>query len=393
MNLDHIAILDHHAHAIFQEAAWREAPFAAYFTEAYDPDILRDHAPHALFFRRSLRDLAGFYGCEPEVNAVLAARAGRPYLDLAREMIRAANIDEVLIDDGFLPDRLLSVAECDALLPWRARRILRLEVELAGLVGAHDDAGSLLGAFERHLRDVAPTLVGLKSVIAYRTGLDVRVWSGAAVEAAYTDLKRGLTPGETPRLASKPLLDAALRVGLRVARDTGLPVQFHTGYGDPDLDLRLANPLHLRDVFEDAELRGVSVVMLHCYPFTREAGYLASVYPGAYLDLGLTIPFTGVQAMRTHVHEALHLAPLSKVLFSTDASRTPELYYLGALWGRRVLGTVLGETNRNGDLAEGEAEDAAYRVLRGNAEVLYAARSTATPASVPRPAAGERSRP
>lgn len=378
MNLDHIPILDHHAHAIFREEAWRAAPLTGYFTEAYDPDLLRDHAPHALFYRRSLRDLAAFYGCEPEVSAVLAARAASPYLDLARSLIRAANIDEVLLDDGFMPDRLLSVAESGTLLPWRTRRILRLEAELAGLVPAHDDARSLLAAFERHLRDVAPTLVGFKSVIAYRTGLDVQVWTEADVEAAYTDLKRALAPGETPRLASQPLLDAALRVGLRVARDTGLPVQFHTGYGDPDLDLRLANPLHLRGLFEDPELRGVGIVMLHCYPFTREAGYLASVYPGAYLDLSLTVPFTSVHAMRTHVHEALHLAPTTKVLFATDASRTPELFYLGALWGRRVLGTVLDETVANGDLTAGEAEETAHRLLRGNAERLYTARHGAS---------------
>ncbi|WP_019587706.1 amidohydrolase family protein [Deinococcus apachensis] len=371
MKTDHIALLDHHAHAIFREDVWRTTPLSAYFTEAYDAGVLAEHTPHAIFYRRSLRDLAAFYGCAPTLDDVMLARASRPYLTLARDLIRAANIDEVLLDDGFMPDELLSVAECDALLPWRARRVLRLEVELAALVAQHDGAQALLDAFEQRLRAVSPGIVGFKSVIAYRTGLDVQTWSGPEVEAEYAQLKRGLVPGRLPRLTSKPLLDTALRVGLRVARDLGLPVQFHTGYGDPDLDLRLANPLHLRGVIEDAGLRGLQVVLLHCYPYTRQAGYLASVYPGVFLDLGLTIPFTSQHAMRTHVHEALHLAPLSKVLLSTDASRTPELYYLAALWGRRVLERVLDATVADGDLTAQEAEAAAWRVLRGNALQLY----------------------
>uniref|UniRef100_UPI0028699D84 amidohydrolase family protein n=1 Tax=Deinococcus sp. TaxID=47478 RepID=UPI0028699D84 len=138
----------------------------------------------------------------------------------------------------------------------------------------------------------------------------------------------------------------------------------------------LANPLHLRSIFTDPHLEGLTVVMLHCYPYTREAGYLASVYPGAYIDLGLTIPFVSQHGMRTHVHEALHLSPLSKVLFSTDASRTAELFYLGALWGRRILGHVLAETVSDGDLSPAQADAGAVRILRGNAERLYAAAAT-----------------
>ena len=180
-----------------------------------------------------------------------------------------------------------------------------------------------------------------------------------------------MTPGAVPRIGSKPLLDAALRIALRVACQTRLPVQFHTGYGDPDLDLRLADPLLLRELFTDPDLTGLQVVTLHCYPYTREAGYLASVYPGAYLDLGLTIPFTSQHAMRTHVHEALHLAPLSKVLFSTDASRTAELYYLGALWGRRIIGQVLDDCIAVSDLTSAEAENGALRLLHSNASGLY----------------------
>ena len=53
-------------------------------------------------------------------------------------------------------------------------------------------------------------------------------------------------------------------------------------FGDKDLDLRLTNPLHLRDVLGDKRFSKSRLVLLHAsYPFTKEASYLASVYPQA----------------------------------------------------------------------------------------------------------------
>ena len=228
MNLNHIPILDHHAHALFHEAGWRAAPLQSYFTEAYDPEVLEHHTPHAIFYRRSLRELADFYGCEPERTALDAARQAADYPDVSRRMIHGANIDTVLLDDGLLLGQLMSVAESEERLPWRARRVLRLETVLAELALQHGRVTDWLSAFEAHLREVAPTLAALKSVIAYRTGLAVERWTEGEVQTAYDALKRDLKPGELPKLTSKPLLDTALLLALRVACEVGLPVQFHT---------------------------------------------------------------------------------------------------------------------------------------------------------------------
>jgi hypothetical protein len=51
-------------------------------------------------------------------------------------------------------------------------------------------------------------------------------------------------------------------------------------FGDKDLQLELANPLHLRAVLEHSTFSQCRVVLLHgSYPFMREASYLAGVYP------------------------------------------------------------------------------------------------------------------
>lgn len=371
MNLDHIAILDHHAHLFFREDVWRSTPLEAYLSEAYDPVMLEKFVPDTVTARRGVRELADFYGCEPIRDEVLKSRARWNLADLAKKMFAQSNISQVLIDDGVWPEAMISLPEFSSMTGVPVRRVLRCEFELAKLVESSSSVTDLFDRFERLLREVAPSLIGLKSIIAYRTGLDIGHHSAHDLELAFTALKRDLEPGKTPRINNKSLLDEMLWTALRVARDTNLPMQFHTGYGDPDLDLRLANPLHLRPIFESRDLAGLKVVMLHCYPFIKEAGYLASVYPGAFMDLGLTIPYMSTHAMLTSTLEAFHLAPITKILFSTDASRTPELYWLAARQGRRIVGRALEQLKNDDDLTFFEAEWAAEHILNANAKDVY----------------------
>jgi predicted TIM-barrel fold metal-dependent hydrolase len=105
-------------------------------------------------------------------------------------------------------------------------------------------------------------------------------------------------------------------------------------------------------------------VLLHCYPFVREAGWLAHVYGNVWFDLSLTIPHVSRPAEM--LREALELAPASKLLYASDAARTPELYLLAATWWREALAEVLMET-----LPTAAAEKAGRMILRDNALALY----------------------
>lgn len=370
MHLTSIPVYDHHAYSLFTEERWRQEPLERYFTQNPGPEML-PFVRDSLFFRRSLRDLAEFFGCEPSLEALEEARRRHNYPELARWLFAEANISYLLIEDGVVDSDLWTIGECDERLPPVARRVLQLEAELAKLLERHDSATRLLNAFEGHLRELAPTVAAFKSVVAYRSGLDIGRHNLVELERAYSELRRNLTPSQTPRITSKPLLDSMLWMALKVASETGKVVQFHTGYGDPTLDMRLANPLGLRTALEAPELRGLKVVLLHGYPYVREAGYLASSYPGVYLDLGLTIPAGSVHAMRTALHEATHLAPISKVLFSTSARHSPEMFWIAARWGRRIVAQVLEQAVYNGDLTNEETEWAAQRILSLNAAELY----------------------
>src|SRR2546428_3144734 len=90
---------------------------------------------------------------------------------------------------------------------------------------------------------------------------------------------------------------------------------------------------------------------------------MAHVYANVFFALSLAIP--PVARPAELLREALELAPVTKLLYASDAARTPELYYLAAKWWRAALAEVLPE------LYEEDAEWAARRILRENALELY----------------------
>ncbi len=197
--------------------------------------------------------------------------------------------------------------------------------------------------------------VALKTIAAYRGGLDL--------DALPAPARADRSPAPTGRLEGKPLREPLL-AALEANEATGdpLPVQVHTGFGDSDLSLPAARPGLLKPLIE--RFGATTFVLLHCYPFVREAGWLAHVYGNVYFDLSLTIPHVARPAAA--LYEALELAPVSKLLYASDASRTPELYLLAARWWREALGEVLPAL-----LPDDAAADAARLILRENALALY----------------------
>jgi len=149
-----------------------------------------------------------------------------------------------------------------------------------------------------------------------------------------------------------------------------VPIQFHTGLGDPDLDLTKVDPAALRLLFSE-QFRAAPIVLLHTgYPYVRSLAYLAAMFPNVYADMGEATLFAAGEATEI-VRELIGLAPASKILFSTDASLVPELYWVGQRLGRRALGRVLDEHVADGAIDERTAIDWAERMLWRNSERVY----------------------
>jgi len=373
LDLSPIPILDHHCHSLLRrETPYSAAEFQRFFSEGGDDGIVANHTPNTVFFRWAIKELAAFFDCAPATEVVLAARAAAPSANLAARMFRDANIPVLLIDYGYQGTETFSHDEMKARVPCRIEPILRLETMAQGLILQHETFDQMVEAFVATVEGArAAGHVGLKSIIAYRTGLAIRETGKAEAAETFAKVKERARRDGKVRLADKPLNDYLVLRALEVAEKQQLPIQFHTGFGDADLDMLLANPLHMRPLFESAHYKHVPFVLLHAsYPYVRELSYLASLYSNVWMDVGLAIPYVTLDIPALW-RQAFSLAPTSKVLFSTDAYSIPEIFWLAARWGRWGLAQVLDELIALGAFSRDEALDAARQILGGNAAKLY----------------------
>lgn len=340
MDLASIPLVDHHAHGILLDRPSLDE-FRGRFSESDDPRQW-PHIATGVTYRRAIGALAAFFDVECSEDAVHRHRVETDPAEYAAALLGATGTETLLIDDGFPPPGTgTSCADLGALAGCAARPVLRIE-----RVAEEGGVGAVRAAVASARAD---GFAGLKTVAAYRGGLDL----SAAAEQE---------PAQH-RVEGRAMV-TALIAALEANEATGdpLPVQVHTGFGDRDLFLPAADPTHLKPLIE--RFAQTPFVLLHCWPFVRQAGWLAHVYANVFFDLSLTIPHVArpAEALR----EALELGPVSKLLYASDAARTPELYYLAAIWWRAALAEVLPEL-----LDARDAEDAARMILRDNARSLY----------------------
>ena len=372
LDLSHIPIVDHHAHALLRQPPATPGQWLAFFTESSDPIQVAEHVHNTLFYRYAVKALAGLLGCEPDPEAVLAARDRMGLPAWTELLCRDARIATMLLDYGFRSELNYGHDEMAALLPCRVEPILRLETLAQELILTQGTWDQLLEAFTSRVEGARDAgYVALKSIIAYRTGLAVREWPREEVVDAFAAIKEQARRAGAVRLAAPPLTDTLLMQALATAERQRLPVQFHTGYGDADVDLRMANPLHFRPLLQSDRYRHVPWVILHMgYPYVREAAYLASIYGNVYVDLSLAVPFALSEAPLL-ITQLLGLAPTSKLMYASDGFGVPELFWLGARVGRAALGRALDQAIAGDALTVGEAEAAAAQILSGNALRVY----------------------
>ena len=371
LDLDSIPIVDNHCHSLLRRQPPDDDAFRNHLTESTFPEIARDHIPTSLAYHWAIREMAVLLECEPTPDAVHAARRDRGVEWLTREVVERGRFKTWLIDTGYGADTTYSLDELRGLAPCRIEEVLRLEPLIEKLILESETFDGFLDAYRASLAGLRDRgIVGMKSVIAYRSGLHIReVERGDAADAYRTARAAGQRDGRL-RIESKPLLDFLIVIAVEESASQGVPIQFHTGLGDPDLDLTLVDPAALRILFAD-RFRAAPIVLLHTgYPYIRSLAYLAAMFPNVYADMGETILFAPGEATEIY-RELIGLAPASKLLFSTDASLVPELYWIGARIGRRALGRVLDEHIADGAIDESTARDWAERMLWRNSEAVY----------------------
>lgn len=313
--------------------------------------------------------LARHLGCEPTREAVTAARQVALQTDAAgytRGLLEAAGVVAVLADEGF-PQPPIPARDFARTIGVTVHRVARLEPWiLQHRDGSFDD---LVSGVEATASEAAsdPNCVAFKSIVAYRTGLDVGDPSPGEAEEAFERWKSD-SWRETRRDA-KPVRDFLVRRTLRVAKANDRPFHFHCGGGDPDIDLTHAAPQNLFALLVDVQHQ--PVVLVHSgYPWVREAAYIASVLPNVYLELSELIPW-GWGQVEWALEMLVGTVPAAKLLYGSDEAGEPEAFWASALLARAALQRVLSRFVDFDYLAVEQAERLGRLVLADACRKLH----------------------
>lgn len=397
------AVIDNHAHNLLRAHQLKSNDFLTITTEAAGPAL--EDTPKSLSHIRAARQLKKLYELPAEASWEDVLKKRQELLDQDTESLTRRCLEgtaSILIDDGINTD--------DEVYPyiWHSRftthpckRIVRIETIAAKILTSLHQQGQLpigialadeeacaeawvtfVTAFEEAIAHAVnhPEVAGFKSVICYRTGLDVRVGRDIDVsEDGLRSFRRHYLVdcvSKNFRVDTKGMCDALVISTCKLisagVRQSGhaKPLQFHTGLGDNDISLLDSNPACLQPLIK--AFSTVPIVLLHSsYPYTREAGYLATVYKNVYLDIGEVFPMVSRDGQEHIFRQALELIPYSKILWSTDGHHHPETYWLANVQGREIMETVILEYIEAEDLTIEQAKQAVRDIIFNNSNKLY----------------------
>jgi hypothetical protein len=364
-----LALIDHHCHGAMSDPL-DDQGIQALLTEAAlppPPGTSTWDTPLGFAVRR---------WCAPVLDLEPSAPAGRyvgrrtelGHAEAARRFLAGAGVQRWLVDTGYQGDALQTCAELAAVSGSPASEIARLEAVAERVARSGCDAGGFAAAFGAALDQAAASAVGLKSIVAYRHGLDFDPAepSPAEVASAAGRWLRKIEADPAARVSDPVLLRHLIWAGVR----TGLPLQFHVGLGDPDARLHRSDPGLMHEFLLATQHCGTAVMLLHCYPYHRQAACLAAVFPHVYMDVGEALNHVGARSPVV-LAEALELTPFYKMLYSSDAFGLPELHYLGALRFRADLEKVVGEFVASGAWSAADGERVKELIGSGNSRRVY----------------------
>ena len=291
-----------------------------------------------------------------------------------QRILRSTNIKTMLVDTGFPHEEFngysVDLKVFSELIQCKTYPIFRTDTSVfkifKSMPPSFEEALDIAEKdFEKAVR--IDKVIAFKSIIAYKTGLEIfRHTDKEASDAYYRYKNKKNTADE------KILRDYFCVIGLRKARENNLPMQFHTGLGSaPDLDLRVSNPILMQYLLADEEIRDVKVVLTHSgYPFTTEAGYMTSIYPNVYCDISAINSYYGTAGKKA-ILDLFEFAPANRIMFGTDGALIPETYWFGYTQGVKVLGDALEDMAASDWITAGEATEFAEKILYRNAEEIY----------------------
>jgi uncharacterized protein len=351
--------------------------------EAKDPEKLM-HSEFTPMGRQIMHRMAKFLGCEPHLTDVIEARNKRAKADYwlySEELLRDAKVEGLFVDDGsraFMSAHYefsvvsrrptIDFQEFEDKVSVPIRRVARVESRFQTAVDQSKDFQDFVARFDQSIDDAAKKerAIGFKTVIAYRSGLDIGVPTDEQVLEDYERSKA------TRARDVKHIRDWYVRRVIAKCRELGTTFHIHAGMGGSDVLFDKSNPMQLHGLLTDPETWKTKIFLIHGgYPFSQEAAFYANALKNVYIDLSEMIPFASIPGAIEKTTQILDLAPPTRVVFGSDGYQIPEIHWAGAKIGRQVLEESLSTFVRTGVYDEDEAHQAAKMILADNTRRVY----------------------
>jgi len=363
-----LGLVDHHCHGLLAEDLSPDE-FRSLATESdwlSEPGLETLDSPFGLMIRSICAPLLDLPKHAP-IDEYIARRLDLGAAEVNNRLMASAGNAHFVMDTGFVASAVMSPEQMTSTFATPSSEIVRLERVAEGLVG-RTTAATFADDFAAALRNAMVDAVGVKSVIAYRFGLDVPdvAPTREEVRRAASEWLAVAEQTGNPRLEHPTLLVHLIweAVGL------GTPIQFHVGFGDSDVQLYRADPSRLTRFMDATRTSGAKIMLLHCYPFVREAAALSHIFPHVYCDVGEVTHYLGPSA-RAAIRQSYEIAPFHKVLYSSDAYGLGEHYAVSAAAWRRETATLVDEWIADEWVSASEAERIVQDVASGNARRVY----------------------
>ncbi|WP_151477387.1 amidohydrolase family protein [Streptomyces albicerus] len=366
-----LSLVDHHCHGVVTADLGAER-YESLITEGDvwpGSGISSFDSPVGVAVRRHCAPVLDLPRHAPATE-YLARRAELGWREVNRRFVAAAGTGVFCVDTGYAPDRITTPTELADAAGGTAEayEVVRLESVAEAVAARGAEPDEYAPGFVSAVQDAIarPGVVAVKSVAAYRTGFDLDPSRPSAAEVTEAARRWFETAEGRGRLADPVLV----RHLLWTAVDLGLPLQLHTGLGDSDIRMHRVDPTRLTDWLHLTS-GTIPVLLLHCWPYQRQAAYLATVFERVYLDVGLALHYVGPARARVILEEALEITPFRKLLYSSDAYGVAEFYQLGALAFRQGLAGLLQDRVNADDLSLPDALRVARWTGRDNARRVY----------------------
>jgi len=387
VDLSDAEIVDNHCHGMVVDEMLKSDPatFEARLTltgQAYltsnqnDPAVWRsiealvEGNAYSLISRRWL---CQFLRCAEDATSLAQARDRVLRADpvgYTRRLLADQKIVELVADEGYtyMP---VGGADLERLVAIPVHRVARIESFIDDLI--RQDLADLDGftdALQQQLDEAAadPRTIALKSVIAYRTGLDIT--EPAKSEAASAFQRWRAAGWADSRADSKPVRDYLLHLAMPIIERHNIALHIHCGDGDPDVVFEHSRPQDLYGFLRRYDRR--PIVLMHAgHPWSEEAAYIAAILPHVYIDLSVLIPWASLD-IESYLARLIGMMPSSKLLYSSDQVYEPELFWLPARFARRALERALSAAADADYLTTAQAESIGRGILAGNTRRVHA---------------------